>query len=147
MTCFFLNNLFQPSSIQFWNIPTPTDRTKHNNATYYSIIKSYALTHTHARTHAHTHTHAHTRSHSRRNRAINSHPLQTYSVTNFVVWCLCPNKSFESFMCLDLVLECQQSFLFQICFLPFSHTQNTKITMRIVQNKIKRPSPSSVALG
>ena len=33
---FFLYNLFQPPSIIFWNIPNPTDRTNHNNATYYS---------------------------------------------------------------------------------------------------------------
>ena len=29
---------FLLSSIKFWNIPNPVDRTKHNNATYYSII-------------------------------------------------------------------------------------------------------------
>ena len=36
---FFLCNLFQPPCIKLWNNPTPTDRTKHNKATYYSIIR------------------------------------------------------------------------------------------------------------
>ena len=34
---FFFLTPFQPPSIKFWNIPTPTVRAKHNNATYYSI--------------------------------------------------------------------------------------------------------------
>ena len=35
---FFFDNLFQPPPIKFWNIPTPADRTIHNNATYYSEV-------------------------------------------------------------------------------------------------------------
>ena len=38
MICFsFFYNLFQTPSIKFWNIPNPTNRTKHNKTTYYSI--------------------------------------------------------------------------------------------------------------
>ena len=39
-------------------------------------------------------------------------------VKNYVVFCPIKQHSFEPFMCLHLVLECQQSFLFQI-FMKF----------------------------